>query len=172
MSIAVSTHHRPKEVSKVKTIILPVDGSESLAAVSTATDLAGRFSAGIVVAHVTRLQPGARGAPVATSPQDHEAKKAAAQLVHDLRQAGFDAQLELRRSAFVHVADVIADVARRHHAVAIVLASRQRSPIARALASGVSQRLLRVAPCMVVTVTPKAAHAVPADSAWRSVAAA
>ena len=157
----------------MRTIILPIDGPESLGAVSTAKDLAAKFAARIVVVHVTRLQPGARGAPIATDPQENERKKVARQLVHDLRQAGVDAQLELRRSGLAHVADIIADIAQRHRAIAIVLASRGRSPFAAVLTSSVAQRLLHVAPCAVVAVTPKAAHAAAYESSdWRTVAAA
>jgi nucleotide-binding universal stress UspA family protein len=76
------------------------------------------------------------------------------QLGARLTADGFDAELETHRTSHEHPATIIAAAARRHEADAIVLATRGRAPAIGLLTSSVTQRLLHIAPCPVIAVTP------------------
>lgn len=137
----------------MNTVIVPLDGAASERALPSARQLARKLDARIVIVHVRRSRVTARGAlPVrldesARVDRMHE-------LVADLRADGIETALELPVSTLAAPAGIIAAAARRHHAAAIVLATRGRSPLLDTITGGVSRRLLRLAPCPVVVVTP------------------
>lgn len=140
----------------MNTVIVALDGGNwSERALPAAKDLARRFDAGIVIVHVSQLQPGLRGSRFPIRADENARREHLGRLAAELREDGIDAELEFTTAGLGHPAAVIADAARRHRAGMIVLATRGHVPVVGLLASSVAQRLLHEAPCPVLVVTPR-----------------
>jgi nucleotide-binding universal stress UspA family protein len=144
--------------SKMNTLIVPIDGSGSERALLAAEKLATQFDARLVLVHVQQLIVGRRGGRLSAHVNEAGRLARVRELVARLRADGFDAELETHRTSLEHPANIIADAAKRHDADAIVLATRGHTPVIGLLASSVAQRLLHIAPCPVVAVTPGTTH--------------
>jgi len=140
------------------TIVLALDGSDrSDTAIPVASELARLSGASIVIAH-------AQTRSIEPAIDEHLGRAAA-----NLRDAGLSATRETQVSVVGDEADVIAEVARRHNAGLVVMASRGRGPWAGAILGGTAQRTLAIAPCPVLVVP---AHAQPDPGAAHEPAAA
>jgi nucleotide-binding universal stress UspA family protein len=142
----------------MNTLIVPIDGSGSERALLAAEKLATQFDARLVLVHVQQLIVGRRGGRLSAHVNEAGRLARVRELVARLRTDGFDAELETHRTSLEHPANIIADAAKRHDADAIVLATRGHTPVIGLLASSVAQRLLHIAPCPVVAVTPGTTH--------------
>jgi nucleotide-binding universal stress UspA family protein len=154
-------------------VVAAIDGPESERALPAATELAERYLARIVVVHVNQLTvAGPRGGRFPLRADEDQVQARIRELVRGLQASGYDAELEIHTSSLRHPAAVIADVARRHGAGAIVVATSGRSPLLGALTGSVAHRLLRDAPCPVVAVTPEQRSTTPRVIGRSSPAAA
>ncbi|HUZ83196.1 MAG TPA: universal stress protein [Gaiellales bacterium] len=137
-----------------QTIVIAMDASEgSDRALPVAEHLARSEGARLVLAHAR------------THALETEIERALALHVSELQKRGLDARLVVRPSMVGEEADALVGIARDVEADLIVIASRGRGPVAGVLLGSVSQRLLHVAPCPVVVVTPPAEPAVAAPEA-------
>jgi nucleotide-binding universal stress UspA family protein len=139
----------------METVIVALDGPESERALPAAQELAKQFLARIVIVHVNQLVPGARGGRFPLHADEDLRIARLHDVLADLRNQGFDADLELSTTSLGHPATIIARAAERHSAGRIVLAGRNHMPVLGALGSSVSRKLLRSAPCPVLVVTPE-----------------
>jgi nucleotide-binding universal stress UspA family protein len=127
-----------------RTIVLALDGSEGAdRAIPAATALSASDDARVIVAHA----------------QTHALETAIdarlAQQIHELRNAGIDAEVVTAKSVIVgREADAIAQIAHDCEADVIVIAGRGRSPFVGAVLGSVTQRLLHVADCPVLVIPP------------------
>ncbi len=138
----------------METVIVALDGHESERALPAAQELASQFLSRIVIVHVNQLVPGVRGGRFPLHADEDIRIERLHEIVADLRAQGFDADLEVSSSSLAHPATIIARAAERHNAGTIVLAGRHRSPLLGALTSSVTARLVKIAPCPVLVVTP------------------
>jgi nucleotide-binding universal stress UspA family protein len=139
----------------VSTIVVPSDGSTAAEVeLASARALARATGARILVVHVDELVRGHLGVHSLHPCQDQLQATARVQ-VEELRRAGVRAELELVASAG-ELAHAIVDVAQRRDADLIV--ARQGRSRARLglLSGGVARRLIRLAPCPVLVVSPPA----------------
>lgn len=136
-------------------VILALDGEESERGLPAATEMARQSMARIVVVHVNKLLAAARGGRVPSHPDEPNRQERLREIVAELQRDGYDAELEIHTTMLGHPASIISDAARRHNAEAIVLATRGHIPAVGLLASSVTQRLLHLAPCPVVVITPR-----------------
>ena len=81
--------------------------------------------------HVNQLVAGARGGRFPLHADEDKRVERLHEIVAELRAQGFDADLERSTTSLGHPATIIAESAKRHGAGAIVLASRDRKPVAR-----------------------------------------
>ena len=127
-----------------RTIVLALDGSEGAdRAVPTATELAQRNGARVIVAH-------AQTRSVETEINAHLDRQ-----IRDLRAASIATEVVIARSVLDgREADAIAQIAHDRDADVIVIAGRGRSPFVGAVLGSVTQRLLHVADCPVLVVPP------------------
>jgi nucleotide-binding universal stress UspA family protein len=138
-----------------ETVVLALDGSpESLAAVPYARDLAGEHGS-IKAVHVREILLGRGGGQPARVNEDEIAADVR-RTVDQLKAAGADVTLEVATAAAGGPAHVIAEIARRDSADAIVVGTRGRGQVAGLLLGSVTQRLLHLAHCPVLAVPPGA----------------
>jgi nucleotide-binding universal stress UspA family protein len=144
----------------IKTILVPCDFSEnSMAGIDYARDLARKFKAKIVLAHVS---PSAErlvvyGPPPAHLPKDLE------DTVAEGVERGF-AELKGRFSASDDMATVhlrgepaaeLVDHAKQSDVDLIVMSTHGRTGIGHLVLGSVAERVVRTATCPVVTIKPK-----------------
>jgi nucleotide-binding universal stress UspA family protein len=148
-----------------RSIVCGVDGSaDSRAALSVAADLAERFSARLVLAHVVEhvhtpytaageMGFGAMPRPVLTDLP--EQREAAADLLEQIADAAGLEHAE-RRVLSGFAAERLADLADEEQAELIVVGSRGRGALKAAFLGSVSTSLIGVARCPVLVVPPGA----------------
>ena len=140
-------------------ILVPTDFSECAAAAqATAADLARKLGADIVLLHVLVETPlygeGLLSGPRVQSVYDAERKWAESALderIAELRGQGIKAS---RRVTMGIPFEEIVNVAGEEHAEMIVIGTHGRSGLNRALLGSVAERVIRLAPCPVLTVRP------------------
>jgi len=147
---------------KIKHILVAVDFSgPSLAALRYSVDLARTLKARLEIVHV--VEP-LTYAPMIGSAVDldkfrEEQERAAqlrlAKLAADLRRKGVRFRTELRVGA---APSAILDIAKRSAADLIVMATEGRHGIGRLLLGSVAERVVRNAPCPVLTVRARASR--------------
>jgi nucleotide-binding universal stress UspA family protein len=134
-----------------QTIVLALDGSASSDnALDCATEIARTNGSQIHVVHVVEIAVG-RGAGPA-HPDEEEMKAKIRQQVGELVASGISAELEFYSAIAGGPAGVIAETAERVGADTIVAGTRGHTVLAGLLLGSVTQRLLHVAPCPVLTV--------------------
>jgi len=138
-------------------ILVPTDFSECAAAAqATAVDLARKLGGDIVLLHVLVETPlygeGFLSGPRVQSVYDAQRKWAESAL--DVRIAELHGQgIKASRRATVGVPfDEIVNVAGEEHAEMIVIGTHGRSGLSRVLLGSVAERVVRLAPCPVLTV--------------------
>lgn len=119
-----------------------------------AIDLALRFGARIHLLHCYRLNVGSLS-PYSETDSDRfnqQAREAALRGLHDWRGRVKDDGIEIDEHLSVHhPVEAIAEVARDLDVDLIVMGSLGRTGIQRLLLGSVAERVLRVAPCPVLT---------------------
>jgi len=135
-----------------RTIVVATDGSETGdRAISTARSLAGEAKSRLVVVHVNQMMAGRRGRfPV--YPNEEELQDKIRHQVRGLKLDGVEAELKVHRVSNGHPARPIADAARAIKADLIVTGTSRRGRLAGLLFGGVTQELIRIASCPVLTV--------------------
>lgn len=136
-----------------KTIVWATDGSDAAdRALPFAKELAAGMGRSLVVVHSKEhfVAGRAMGYPVLADDEELEAK--ILRQVAELRDAGFDAKVEIVSGAAGHAAHMIAEVAEEAGADVIVVGTRGHAPVAGLLLGSVTQRLLHIAPCPVLAI--------------------
>jgi nucleotide-binding universal stress UspA family protein len=141
--------------------LCPVDFSDtSRHALQVAADLARRLRVELTVLHVHPLpvETGPEGGLV-VGPLMNEARYAAEQELEAWRReaavlAGKEVTVK-GQCALGSAADDIVRIARAKGAGAIVMGTHGRTGLARALMGSVAERVVRTAPCPVLTVHPE-----------------
>lgn len=142
----------------IKNILVPTDfGEASDAALAYGRELAGRFGATLHLLHVADgLQLSAfaeaYGEVVATLQAELEtaARKRVDELLIDSDHSG----PPTRGVVLMSIAPVLAivDYAKGHHIDLIVMGTHGRGPLAHFMMGSVAERVVRIAPCPVLTV--------------------
>ena len=154
-----------------KTIVWASDGSkDAQAALEVAKGVARESRAKLIAVYVRRLAVW-RGGGVPVQHNDREVQRILRRTVEELRDDGFDASLEVVQTTRTNPAQSIAQTAMDAQADLIVKGSRGHSPTASFLLGGVGQRLVKLAPCPVMSVPgPTIEHAT-RETAERPLAA-
>jgi len=156
-------------MSAVRRMLVPIDFSEpSRAAFEYAAELARRFEAEVHVLHVweapTFVAPGsAVGGSSATSISDI-VRKGAERALDEFVTAAINRGriVHSSRAEAGHPAHAIVDAAAAGRYDLIVLGTHGRTGLSRALIGSVAERVVRHAPCPVLTV--RSPHPEPAKS--------
>jgi len=175
-SSAVTRLKETAMTEAITRILVPIDFSaHSDRALRYATALADRFSATVEVLHVVE-DPFVSGAwsPEAVAPNIPELLAdlvaAARGKLDDLKAAAIAKGVRLKTIVLTTVvsgrpADTIADYARTERFDLIVMGTHGRTGLSHALLGSVAERVVRIAPCPVMTVretTPPAREKEPA----------
>jgi nucleotide-binding universal stress UspA family protein len=135
-----------------KTIVLAMDGSEHAeTAVPVAADLARRYGAKIVIAHVDERIVAKGGAPSIRADED-EIKSELRRRAEELTSEGIEASAEFATIALGGPAAAIIEIADRVGGDLIVAGNRGRSAVAGLLVGSVIHRLLHIAKRPVLTI--------------------
>lgn len=138
------------------TIVWATDGSENAArALPYAQALSTGEGAMLVVVHIVQQSADsiAEPSPVAEA-GDPDARKSARTLVDELSHDGLNAILKLVELIGPQPAQGIADIAKEVGADVIVVGTRGHSAIGGLLIGSVTQRLIQIATCPVLSVPP------------------
>ena len=133
-------------------LLVAVDHSESSARVlAAARDLASLSKGKVWVLHLREKEVIAQMGDV-PSESDAEADQAVKDGVDLLRQAGIEAEGEVRQTTFGHAAREIVADAKEHDAGVIIMGSRGRSDFAGALLGSTAHKVIHLTdrPVMVV----------------------
>lgn len=146
-------------MSALSTIVVAVDFSDtSLGALRFAGDMAREQNAHLHIVHVVPdmcLDPSmADLSGFELQRWNERAVKAAQAALADLSVAGLPAERVTRAIVLGTVHRDIAEYAREHNANLLVIGTHGYGPIKRFLLGSVATRVLRAAPCPVVTVPP------------------
>ncbi len=137
-----------------RTIVLAIDGSDSS---NRASDLAGRLAqehgAKVIAVHVVEHMVGRAGG-VAVHADEASIQARIHATIDGMKQSGVDASLQFAEGVLGGPAHVIAEVAADEHADLVITGTRGHSPITGIVIGSVAQRLLHLAPCPVLVVTP------------------
>jgi nucleotide-binding universal stress UspA family protein len=135
-----------------KTVVWASDGSkDAQAALEVAKTMVGGSGGRLIAVHVRQLVI-ARGGGFAVQHNDAEVQAHLRRTVDELREDGLDASLAVVRTTRSNPARSIANVAIEAQADLIVLGSRGHSPTMSFLLGSVGQRLVKLAPCPVMSV--------------------
>ncbi len=151
----------------LNTIVWATDGSENAArALPWARELLGGDDALLVATHIVQ-PPGGAAAEGAGESSRHPADLLGnlRNLVSEVSEQGLNIALKIVNYVGPQPAQGIADVAREVGADVIVVGTRGRSPIAGLIAGSVTQHLLEIAPCPVLSVPPGAIRRVDEEGA-------
>jgi nucleotide-binding universal stress UspA family protein len=152
-------------------VVLALDGSDqSDDALAYATEIARDHGSKLHVVHVVEVLVGRGGGMLQVN--EREIKTRIPEHVHELREAGIDADLEFRSAVVGRCGNVIARVAAEHEADVIITGSRQHSGLAGMLLGSVTQRLLHLADCPVLIIPRGSARKVNAHARGRDLAGA
>ena len=133
-------------------LLVAVDHSEVSARVlDAAKDLASLSKGKVWVLHLREKEVIAQMGDV-PSESDAEADQAVREGVDLLRQAGIDAEGEVRQTTFGHAAREIVADAKEHDASVIIMGSRGRGDFAGALLGSTAHKVIHLAdrPVMVI----------------------
>ena len=133
-------------------LLVAVDHSEASARVlAAARDLASLSKGKVWVLHLREKEVIAQMGDV-PSESDAEADQAVKQGVDLLRQAGIDAEGEVRQTTFGHAAREIVADAKEHDAGVIIMGSRGRGDFSGALLGSTAHKVIHLTdrPVMVV----------------------
>jgi nucleotide-binding universal stress UspA family protein len=140
-------------------IVLALDGSEaSERAIPVVRELASAGTARIDVVHVRELMVGRAGGLPLHADEDALTERVRAQ-AKDLAEAGYDVHVHVESTVGGGPAHVIAEVAQRVGADVIVTGTRGHSALAGLVVGSVTQRLLHIAVCPVLSVPAGGASA-------------
>jgi nucleotide-binding universal stress UspA family protein len=152
-------------------VVLALDGSDqSDDALAYATQISKDHGSKLHVVHVVEVLVGRGGGMLHLN--EREIKTKIADQVHELTEAGIDAELEFRSAVVGRCGNVIASVAAEHEADVIVTGSRRHSGFAGMLLGSVTQRLLHLADCPVLIIPRGSARKVAAQARGRDLAGA
>ncbi|MHB8643595.1 MAG: universal stress protein [Gaiellaceae bacterium] len=144
-----------KEATMYKSIIWSTDGSsESDRALPTVLDLGSRPGVEVTVLHVDEHFSGGRSSGQSIFADERDLQAKIESQVEGLRKDGLNVHFELLTKHDGEPADAIADFATDAGGDLIVVATRGHGRLAGALLGSFAQRLLHVAPCPVLVVTP------------------
>ena len=133
-------------------LLVAVDHSEASARVlAAAKDLASLSKGKVWVLHLREKEVIAQMGDV-PSESDAEADQAVREGVDLLRQAGIDAEGEVRQTTFGHAAREIVADAKEHDAGVIIMGSRGRGDFAGALLGSTAHKVIHLTdrPVMVI----------------------
>ncbi len=133
-------------------LLVAVDHSEvSARVIAAARDLASLSKGKVWVLHLREREVIAQLGDV-PSESDAEADQAVREGVDLLRQAGIDAEGEVRQTTFGHAAREIVGDAKEHDAGVIIMGSRGRGDLAGALLGSTAHKVIHLTdrPVMVV----------------------
>ena len=135
-----------------KTIVWATDGSkDAQAALDVAKTMAGVGGARLIALYIRQVVV-SRGGGVSVQYHDDEVQADLRRTVDELREGGLNASLAVVRTTRSNPARSIANAAREAQADLIVLGSRGNSPTVSLLLGSVGQRLVKLAPCPVMSV--------------------
>jgi nucleotide-binding universal stress UspA family protein len=141
---------------KLETFVVGVDFSEpSERAFATARELARRVQARIHLVHAFHVPVQGPMPEMVIFPPDaltsyrEAATRSLQKLLDELAASGIEGHLHLAPG---HPASVIADIARAVGADLVVVGTRGRTGLPHVLLGSVAERVLRIAPCPVLTV--------------------
>jgi nucleotide-binding universal stress UspA family protein len=136
-----------------KTIVWATDGSESAdRALPFAKGLATGEGRKLVVVHDKEIFVGGRGSGYPLQADEDELEAKIRGQIEQAKAEGLDVVLQLGTSGGGRAAHMIVDVAKDVGADVIVAGTRGHSPVAGLLLGSVTQRLLHVSHCPVLTV--------------------
>ncbi len=145
-------------------ILLATDFSASAAASAAFAALLARYyRAFLVVAHVISVAPQAGGAKQKASEPDKSREVEEARLrdfVIATALGGCDYETVVEQGP---ISEVLAAMIEEKHIDLIVLGTRGRSPVGKLLMGSVAQRIFNLAPCPVLSVSPRAHLTLAAD---------
>jgi nucleotide-binding universal stress UspA family protein len=152
LDVARQLRIEEEEVPVFRTIVWATDGSDAAdRAVPYVRMLAEQHRATVIVLHSVDRVPGPQAGPVHADEPEVDSKVEGQ--ARELRDAGFDARAEIvGGSTVVGAAHVIADYARDNGADLIVVGTRGHTAIGGLLLGSVTNRLLHIAPCPVLSV--------------------
>lgn len=136
-----------------KTIVVALDGSENAGrASSLATELASESGAKLIVAHVAEHTIGKGGGDLQVDQE--ELKAEIEKQADELKAGGLEVEVAIRDEMVGGPAHAIAEIAANAGADLIVVGTRGHSPVAGLLLGSVTQRLLHIAACPVLSIPP------------------
>ncbi len=133
-------------------IVLALDGSEpSERAIPVLHELVDGGNARIDVVHVRQLMVGRAGGQPLHADEDEITERVRAR-AKDLADAGFDVHVHIESTVGDGPAHLIAEIAAKVGADVILIGTRGHTPLAGLLIGSVTQRLLLIATCPVLSV--------------------
>ena len=154
-----------------KTIVWATDGSkDAQAALDVAKTMAGVSGARLIALYIRQLVV-SRGGGVSVHYNDAAVQADLRRTVDELREGGLNASLAVVLTTRSNPARSIANAAREARADLIVLGSRGHSPTESLLLGSVGQRLVKLAPCPVMSVPSPRIERESSQEATRQLAA-
>jgi nucleotide-binding universal stress UspA family protein len=145
----IRRHEHPGTLRRVDRIVAATDFSlGSLAALEYAEELAHRFEAEVILVHAEEVLGVVPGSDMAARARI-DAERELARTATGLRARGLRVRTILRPGL---PAEEILHVARAEHASLIVMGTHGRSGLAHMVMGSVAERVVRAAPCPVLTV--------------------
>lgn len=140
----------------LNTIIWATDGSENAArALPWAKELLSGDAALLIAVHIVETgSPAGSEGQMAANGHQADPVRGLRRLVSGLSEQGLNVALRIAHSIGPQPAQGIADIAREVDADAIVIGTHGRSPMRGLVLGSVAQRLLQIAPCPVLSVSP------------------
>ncbi len=143
-------------MAPIRSILVPIDfSSYSEAGLEMAIDIARRFDSRIELLHCYHLYVGSLSpySETDSEPFNREAREAALRGLHDWRRRVTENGVEIDEHLSEHHPVVaIVEVARDLDVDLIVMGSLGRSGVTRLLLGSIAERIVRLAPCPVMTV--------------------
>ena len=139
-----------------KNVLWATDGSDAAdrALAHAKAIVAGSDGALTVVYYEEFTLPGKGGGSVPVHANEDEVQAKIERQVAELSTDGTGATVRRMRSRIGGAAHAIAELAAADHADVIVVGTRGHTALTGLLLGGVTQRLLRIAPCPVLAVPP------------------
>jgi nucleotide-binding universal stress UspA family protein len=135
-----------------KKIVWATDGTAAAeSALPLVKRLASDDSGTIVIAHVNELLAGRFGGQSLFADEPEIRARIDAE-ARELRDAGFDVDVQVQTSMAEHAADLIADIAESVDADVVVVGTPGHSAIGGLFAGSITQKLPRLLPCPLLIV--------------------